>query len=60
MMPGGFVDTLYSWSAFNTDEIGNIISQSLEILAETYSIQNIQLIGESNTFPFRQHIEKNS
>lgn len=42
------MDTLYSWSAFNTEEIGNIISDSLKILTETYPIQNIQLIGKSN------------
>lgn len=43
----GFVDTLYSWSAFNTEEIGNVISESLSFLIKTYPIQKIHLIGHS-------------
>lgn len=42
----GFVDTLYSWSAFNTEEIGNVIAESLKILIRTYPIEKIHLIGE--------------
>lgn len=42
-----YVDTLYSWSAFNTEEIGNLISDSLMHLVETYPIENIHLIGHS-------------
>lgn len=46
-MIAGFIDTLYTWSAFNTEEIGNIIANSLEILIKTYPISNIHLIGHS-------------
>lgn len=42
----GFVDTLYSWSAFNTEEIGNVVAESLKILIQTYPIEKIHLIGE--------------
>ncbi|XP_031628400.1 vitellogenin-2-like [Contarinia nasturtii] len=43
----GFVDTLYSWSAFNTEEIGNVIANSLKHLILTYPIEKIHLIGHS-------------
>ncbi|XP_031628396.1 hepatic triacylglycerol lipase-like [Contarinia nasturtii] len=43
----GFVDTLYTWSAFNTEEIGKVISESLEYLVRTYPVQKIHLIGHS-------------
>lgn len=43
----GFIDTLYTWSAFNTEEIGKIISESLVHLIKTYPIEKIQLIGHS-------------
>lgn len=43
----GFVDTLYTWSALNTEEIGNAIADSLRLLIETYPIENIHLIGHS-------------
>ncbi|XP_055296584.1 vitellogenin-1-like [Sitodiplosis mosellana] len=42
-----FVDTLYTWSAFNTEEIGNIISDSLQHLIRTYPIEKIHLVGHS-------------
>lgn len=45
----GFVDTLYSWSAFNTEEIGNVIAESLKHLIKSYPIENIHLIGELKT-----------
>lgn len=38
---------MYSWSAFNTDAIGEVIAQALEILIKTYPIENIHLIGHS-------------
>lgn len=44
----GFVDTLYSWSAFNTEEIGKVIADSLVYLIKTYPIEKIHLIGMSN------------
>lgn len=43
----GFIDSLYTWSAYNTEEIGKIISKSLARLIETYPIEKIQLIGHS-------------
>lgn len=43
---GAYVDTLYSWSAFNTEEIGSNIAKSLAILIKTYPIDNIHLIGK--------------
>lgn len=41
-----YVDTLYSWSAFNTEEIGEIIADSLKHLIQTYPIEKIHLIGK--------------
>lgn len=49
-----FVQTLYSWSAFNTEEIGNLIADSLKILTENYPVENIHLIGECIIYA-RQH-----
>lgn len=43
---GAYVDTLYSWSAFNTEEIGEIIAESLGHLIKTYPIEKIHLIGK--------------
>lgn len=45
-----FVDTLYSWSAFNTEEIGRIIGTGLNELCtnNAYSVGNIHLIGIQN------------
>ncbi|XP_055296585.1 uncharacterized protein LOC129565592 [Sitodiplosis mosellana] len=43
----GFVDTLYSWSAFNTEEIGNVIAESLKHLIQSYPVEKIHLIGHS-------------
>lgn len=47
MDTSAYVDTLYSWSALNTDEIGNAIATSLAHLVETYPVENIHLIGHS-------------
>lgn len=44
-----FVDTLYTWSAFNTEEIGKEIGESLAYLTKTYPIEKIHLIGECDT-----------
>lgn len=44
--PAAFVDTLYSWSAFNTEEIGKLIADGLEMLTKTYPIEKIHIIGE--------------
>lgn len=40
-----YVDTLYTWSAFNTEEIGKIIADSLKYLIRSYPIEKIHLIG---------------
>lgn len=45
-----FVDTLYTWSAFNTEEIGKLIAKALKELVSiypSYPIENIHLIGHS-------------
>lgn len=43
---GKFLQTLYSWSAFNTEAIGAAIAESLRILTQNYPIENIHLIGK--------------
>lgn len=40
------MDTLYTWSAFNTEEIGKVIADSLAYLIKTYPIEKIHLIGK--------------
>lgn len=40
-----YVDTLYSWSAFNTEEIGKLIAKGLQKLIKNYPIEKIHLIG---------------
>ncbi|XP_030386745.1 vitellogenin-1-like [Scaptodrosophila lebanonensis] len=42
-----FVDTLYTWSAFNTEEIGQSIAKGLVRLLEIVPVENIHLIGHS-------------
>ncbi|XP_064538381.1 vitellogenin-1 [Drosophila montana] len=42
-----FVDTLYTWSAFNTDEIGENIARGLVKLLDVVKVENIHLIGHS-------------
>lgn len=42
-----YIDTLYTWSAFNTEAIGKKIGEALVILIRTYPIENIHLIGHS-------------
>lgn len=42
-----FVDTLYSWSAFNTEEIGMHLSEGLKLMAEVVPLEKIHLIGHS-------------
>lgn len=48
-----FVDTLYSWSALNTEEIGNAIATALGQLIKTYPIEKIHLIGKCCTEAFK-------
>ncbi|XP_017067422.1 vitellogenin-1 [Drosophila eugracilis] len=42
-----FVDTLYTWSAFNTEEIGENIALALVKLLDLMPVENIHLIGHS-------------
>uniref|UniRef100_A0A1I8MGG5 Lipase domain-containing protein n=1 Tax=Musca domestica TaxID=7370 RepID=A0A1I8MGG5_MUSDO len=42
-----FIQTIYTRSAFNTEEIGNIVAESLVKLTEFIPVENIQLIGHS-------------
>ncbi|KAH8287985.1 hypothetical protein KR044_011536 [Drosophila immigrans] len=42
-----FVDTLYSWSAFNTDDIGLHLARGLVKLLDTVDESKIHLIGHS-------------
>ncbi|XP_016980058.1 vitellogenin-1 [Drosophila rhopaloa] len=42
-----FVDTLYTWSAFNTEEIGENIALGLVKLLDLMPVENIHLIGHS-------------
>ncbi|EDW07103.1 vitellogenin-3 [Drosophila mojavensis] len=42
-----FIDTLYTWSAFNTDEIGENIARGLVKLLDVVSVEKIHLIGHS-------------
>lgn len=43
---GAFVDTLYTWSAFNTETVGNLLAKALVSLVSFYSVENIHLIGK--------------
>ncbi|XP_037937553.1 vitellogenin-1-like [Teleopsis dalmanni] len=42
-----FVDTLYTWSALNTDEIGLNLAKGLVKLSNIVPVENIHLIGHS-------------
>lgn len=44
---GTYVDTLYSWSALNTEAIGEKIGEGLALLSESYPLEKIHLIGHS-------------
>lgn len=48
-----YVDTLYSWSALNTDVIGEHIGVGLTHLIELTPLRNIHLIGE---FCFKSYV----
>ncbi|XP_037816441.1 vitellogenin-1-like [Lucilia sericata] len=41
------IQTLYSWSAFNTEEVGNQMAQGLAKLVDKIPPENIHLIGHS-------------
>ncbi|XP_055628001.1 vitellogenin-1-like isoform X2 [Toxorhynchites rutilus septentrionalis] len=42
-----YVDTLYSWSAFNTNDLGKALAEGLKELIEYVPLENIHLIGHS-------------
>ncbi|XP_031628399.1 vitellogenin-1-like [Contarinia nasturtii] len=42
-----YIDTLYSWSAFNTETIGECLSNALQSLITRYPLEKIHLIGHS-------------
>lgn len=42
-----YVDTLYAWSAFNTELIGSIVGAALQKLVESYPFDKIHLLGHS-------------
>lgn len=42
-----YVDTLYTWSAFNTDEIGKIVANGLVEFLKVYPKEKLHLIGHS-------------
>ncbi|XP_073830213.1 vitellogenin-1-like [Musca autumnalis] len=42
-----FIDTLYSWSAFNTEEMGRFVAIGLEKLNDAIPLENIHLVGFS-------------
>ncbi|XP_065357143.1 vitellogenin-1-like [Calliphora vicina] len=42
-----FIDTLYSWSALNTEAIGEYMALGLTKLVNKYPLENIHLIGHS-------------
>ncbi|XP_073835543.1 vitellogenin-1-like [Musca autumnalis] len=41
------IQTLYTWSAYNTEEIGNILAESLRKFTERVPVENIHVIGHS-------------
>ncbi|KAI8119723.1 Vitellogenin-1 [Lucilia cuprina] len=42
-----YIDTLYSWSALNTEAIGEYVALGLTKLLDKYPVENIHLIGHS-------------
>ncbi|XP_033241370.1 phospholipase A1 2-like [Drosophila pseudoobscura] len=42
-----FIDTLYSWSALNTEVIGAYVAEALLKLDRSYVIQKVHLVGHS-------------
>lgn len=43
----GYLDTLYSWSAFNTEAIGEELGKSLAKMIQNYPYEQIHVIGHS-------------
>lgn len=42
-----FVDSLYSWSAFNTEGVGKIVGAAVAELSKVVDVDGIHLIGHS-------------
>lgn len=47
MNTSNFIQTLYTWSAFNTEEVGRFVAQGIEKLAVAVPLENIHLVGHS-------------
>lgn len=45
-----YVDTLYAWSAFNTQSLGEGLGKGLAELAKVVPLENIHLMGHSLGF----------
>lgn len=43
-----FVDSLYTWSAFNTEGVGKIVGGAVVELSKVVDVEGIHLIGELN------------
>lgn len=41
-----FIDTLYTWSAFNTEGVGKIIGGAVAELSNVVDVEGIHLIGK--------------
>lgn len=48
-----YVDTLYAWSAFNTQELGEGLGKGLAELAEVVPLDRIHLMGHSLGFVYQ-------
>ncbi|KAM7350117.1 vitellogenin-1-like [Cochliomyia hominivorax] len=44
---GDSINTLYTWSSYNTEEVGRQLALALEKLVEKIPVENIHLIGHS-------------
>jgi predicted lipoprotein len=42
-----YVDTLYAWSAFNTQELGKAVGKGLAELINYFPLKNIHVMGHS-------------
>lgn len=41
-----FIDTLYTWSAFNTGGVGKIVGAAIAELSKVVDVKGIHLIGK--------------
>lgn len=42
---GAYLDTLYEWSAFDTESIGVYVGDALAQLVQSYPVEKIHLMG---------------